>query len=112
MVTNNTAAASTTPVGQPGSSSSAAQATAAITPATDTPVSLVAEPANNAGAPAATAPAGPPATEMWLRRMDRASEREARIGSKYHMHACPTGVTSARTTSVERKARRAHAAAP
>eukprot|EP00959_Pyramimonas_sp_CCMP1952_P229548 4799436-Pyramimonas_sp.AAC.1 len=38
---------------------------------------LVAEPANNAGAPAATAPAGLPATDLWLRRIQRATERSA-----------------------------------
>eukprot|EP00959_Pyramimonas_sp_CCMP1952_P406602 8522091-Pyramimonas_sp.AAC.1 len=38
---------------------------------------LVAEPANNAGAPAVTAPAGLPANDARLRRIEKTTERSA-----------------------------------
>eukprot|EP00959_Pyramimonas_sp_CCMP1952_P354493 7426133-Pyramimonas_sp.AAC.1 len=98
MVTSNAATATILPSGQPALSSSAVQATAAIAPATDAHMPLVAEPANNAGAPAATAPAGLPDNDMWLKRIERATESSAHW-LKYHMHTCPTGLTSARETS-------------
>eukprot|EP00959_Pyramimonas_sp_CCMP1952_P410934 8611650-Pyramimonas_sp.AAC.1 len=47
---------------------------------------LVGEPANNAGTPAATAPAGLPANHMWLRRMGRATERSAHWLQVSHAH--------------------------
>eukprot|EP00959_Pyramimonas_sp_CCMP1952_P377076 7898166-Pyramimonas_sp.AAC.1 len=76
-MTNNTAVAATTPAGQPASSANVVQATAATTPAMDAPTPLIAETANNAGTPATTIPAALPASDMWLRRMGRATERSA-----------------------------------
>eukprot|EP00959_Pyramimonas_sp_CCMP1952_P334773 7010403-Pyramimonas_sp.AAC.1 len=74
-MTNNTAVAATTFAGQPVASSNAAQATAATALAIDTPMPLIAETANNPGRPATIAPAALPANDMWLRRMERATER-------------------------------------
>eukprot|EP00959_Pyramimonas_sp_CCMP1952_P122557 2562234-Pyramimonas_sp.AAC.1 len=57
MMMNNAAVLTTTPAGQPASSASAVQATEATVPALDTFMPLITEAANNAGAPATTAPA-------------------------------------------------------
>eukprot|EP00959_Pyramimonas_sp_CCMP1952_P279196 5837135-Pyramimonas_sp.AAC.1 len=76
-MTNNTAVAAITPAGQPASSANAVQARAATAPASGAPVPLISATANNAGAPATTAPSALPATDTWLRRMERATERSA-----------------------------------
>eukprot|EP00959_Pyramimonas_sp_CCMP1952_P262287 5484749-Pyramimonas_sp.AAC.1 len=44
-------------------------------PATDVQMPLVAESADAAGAPAETTPAGLPANEAWLRRIERSTDR-------------------------------------
>eukprot|EP00959_Pyramimonas_sp_CCMP1952_P354859 7433372-Pyramimonas_sp.AAC.1 len=64
MMTNNTAVAATTPAGEPAPSADAVQATAAATPASGAPMQLVAETADNAGAPATIAPAAVPDNDM------------------------------------------------
>eukprot|EP00959_Pyramimonas_sp_CCMP1952_P070965 1481925-Pyramimonas_sp.AAC.1 len=64
---HNTAAPTTTPAGQPASLANAVQATEATAPTVDTPMPLIAETANNAGTPAAAAPAAVPVNVMWLR---------------------------------------------
>eukprot|EP00959_Pyramimonas_sp_CCMP1952_P390460 8182090-Pyramimonas_sp.AAC.1 len=77
MMMNNTAALITTLAGQPASSANAVQATDATVPALDTLMPLLSETADNVGVPATTAPAALTANEMWLGRMERASERSA-----------------------------------
>eukprot|EP00959_Pyramimonas_sp_CCMP1952_P121666 2544076-Pyramimonas_sp.AAC.1 len=74
---NNTAAPTTTPAGQLASSANVGQATEATARAVDAPRPLLAEAANNAGTPAATAPATVPVNDMWLRRMERATDGSA-----------------------------------
>eukprot|EP00959_Pyramimonas_sp_CCMP1952_P445792 9333526-Pyramimonas_sp.AAC.1 len=86
MMMNNAAAPATTPAGQPASSANAGQATEAIVPALDAPMPLMAEAANNGGAPATTAPAALPANDMWLRHMERATDRIAQWPQSPHTY--------------------------
>eukprot|EP00959_Pyramimonas_sp_CCMP1952_P055840 1166931-Pyramimonas_sp.AAC.1 len=64
-----------TSAGQPASSSTAGQHPTATVLATDAPVSLVAESADAAGAPAEPTPAGLPANEARLKRIERFTDR-------------------------------------
>eukprot|EP00959_Pyramimonas_sp_CCMP1952_P296787 6209048-Pyramimonas_sp.AAC.1 len=77
MMMNSAAVSTTTPAGQPASSANAVQATESTMPALDAHMPLMAETSNGAGASATTAPAALPASDMSLRRMERAAERSA-----------------------------------
>eukprot|EP00959_Pyramimonas_sp_CCMP1952_P375320 7860867-Pyramimonas_sp.AAC.1 len=66
------------------------------------PMPLIAESAHNAETPATTAPAALPANDMWLRRMERATERSAQW---LQALPCHMGETPARAASAGRRAR-------